>query len=294
MINKIKFLKNPIVLGVIFALSAGYAFTEGPGHATDWSTFRAWTLGLPHEMGVWNPYWGKLILNPIASLPQDPGHLILNFITYTALLFSSGQIWSFLTFATNDQVWVGNLDGFIILGMCLARRRHPFVIGTGLFLISIKPQFLPLGLYYILKSRNYRIFIVPGLLLILSLLLYGNWFPEWLATFPPTPHQSVNVSFYPWGLALWLLLPLAADKERFVLAATVLSSPYFNQASLITLFAFHYLVWAALPLIFLSWISPVLVAPFVLVYALLSNPEGFKFKRTGWDYLTTILNCRMC
>lgn len=261
--------KTALTSSVILALSTGYAFASGPGHAVDWATFRLWTLGLPYQMGVWNPYWTRLLLLPLAGLPQDIGHVGLNLATYSALFFASGQVWSFLTFAVNNQAWVGNLEGFMMWGMILARRRNPYVVGAGLFLMSIKPQFAPLAAYYIWQRRDHRILFMPLFLVSLSFLLYGNWLPRWVAILPPTPQGNINVSWFPWTLPLWLLLPFARDKERFVLAATAVSVPYFNQVSLATLFAFPYRWWAAVPLIILTWLDPRLLAPACLLYALL-------------------------
>jgi hypothetical protein len=65
---------------VILGLSLGYVFAAGFGHAIDWSSFQLWTLGFPPGLGVWNPDWTRLLLYPIAGLPQNVGHFILNFI----------------------------------------------------------------------------------------------------------------------------------------------------------------------------------------------------------------------
>ncbi len=266
-------MKCLLVVGLVVGLSIGYALAEGPGHATDWQAFRQWTLGLPHDMGIWNPYWAKLLLSPLAWLPQDAGHAVLNGLTFMTVLIAGNQIWPLLTFALHDNAWVGNLDGFIILGIILARCQSPYITGGGLFLLSIKPQYLPLGLYYLWRGRDYRLLILPFIGFSLSLLIYGNWLPEWLAILPPTPHQSVNISFYPWSLPIWLLIPFAADKERFILAATIVATPYFNQISLITLFAFGWSTWAAAIFIILSWTSPLLIGPGALLYALFIQPE---------------------
>lgn len=281
-------MKSPFVIAIILGLSIGYAFAEGPGHATDWQAFRLWTLNLPHEMGIWNPHWAKLVLAPIAWLPQDVGHALLNLLTFTTALIGGHHLWPLLTFALHDHAWVGNLDGFIVLGIILVRYQHPHLVGGGLFLLSIKPQYLPLGLYYIWQHKDYRLFILPVIGLCLSLLFYGNWFPEWIAILPPTPHQSVNVSFYPWSIPIWLLLPFASDKERFILAATMVATPYFNQVSLITLFAFRWTKWAVVIFILLSWFSPILIGPFALIYALWIEPEA-PVTRNYFDHFTTNL-----
>jgi hypothetical protein len=265
----IKAIKKQATWGLVLGLSIGLAFAEGPGHGIDWHTFQQWALGLPHELGVWNPYWLKLIIFPLVSQPQDVGHALLNIFTFTTVL-AVGHFWPILTYVLLDHAWVGNVDGLIILGIILARRRNHHVAGIGLFLQSIKPQYLPLSLYYIWQHKNYRIFIIPIIGGILSFVVYGNWLPEWLATFPPEP-KGANVSLYPWTLPVWLLLPYVQDKERFVLAATIVSSPYFNQISVITLFAFLWPPWAAATIIVLSWLNPTLVGLFALVYTLVKS-----------------------
>lgn len=284
--HNLRLMKRIIAMSMIIGLSIGYAFTKGPGHATDWHAFRLWILGLPHEVGVWNPYWTKLILAPIAWLPQDIGHALINGLTFTAVSLSGNHLWPLLTFALNDHAWVGNLDGFIILGIILARCQNPYLVGMGLFFQSIKPQYLPLSLYYMWRCRNYRLFVIPLAAFGLSLLVYGNWIPEWLAILPPTPPQSINVSFYPWSIPVWFLLPFAADKERFILSATIVATPYFNQVSIITLFAFQWSIWAIVILIALSWLSPILVGPFALIYAFLRGANATPSSKILCDFLT--------
>lgn len=284
-------LKRLAGVGLALALACGYAITSGPGHATDWSAFRAWTLGQPHQMGVWNPYWTKLILLPVAGLPQDMGHFFVNMATFTSVLAASGQLASFLSFSINEQAWVGNLDGLIVWGIILARARNPYVVGSGLWLMAIKPQYLPLSLYYVWQNRNYRLFLIPTAGFLLSLVAFGNWIPEWLATFPPTPHSSVNVSFFPWALPVWLLLPFVADKERFCLAAIIVSSPYFNQASLMTIFAFSWPFWPMVVLLALSWLMPTWLGPFTLIYALLLKPHSY-YLADFWREMASVWNSR--
>jgi hypothetical protein len=217
--------------------------------------------------------------------------MILNLISYVGIWVSSSQLWSLLAFAVNDHAWVGNLDGIVVWGMALSRLSNAYVVGTGLLLISIKPQYFPMGLYYIWRCRNYRMLVVPLIGLVLSFVFLGNWLPEWLATLPPTPPEHINVSFFPWTLPLWLLLPFAADKERFILAVAIISVPYFNQVSLFTLFAFRWHKWVIIPLILLSWVAPLWLAPFVVIYALLITPDQ-KIANVIWPIIAKIhKNC---
>lgn len=264
-------MKHIVTVGLLVGLSIGLAFAEGAGHGIDWQTFRQWSLGLPHELGIWNPHWLKLFILPLAYQSQDVGHALLNLLTFTSIL-AVGHSWPLLSYVLLDYAWVGNIDILVVLGIILARSRNPHVIGTGLFLQSVKPQYLPLSLYYIWRHRNYRIFVVPLVGFLLSLIMYGNWLSEWIATLPPQP-IGANVSFYPWTLPIWLLLPFALDKERFILSATIVSSPYFNQISLITLFAFQWPRWAAIIIIVLSWINPSLIGLFAVIYALIRSSQ---------------------
>lgn len=225
-------------------LAAGYAFTDGLGQGSDWYLFWQWCRGVSSE-GVWNPDWGKLVLMPLSYFPQEIGHFAVNLVT----VFSVPP-WSFLTKTVHSNLWYGNLDGLIFVGLLLARSGNPYVGGVGLFLMSIKPQFLPLALFHL---RDPRRVIIPLTLFLLSLVILGNWLPAWLSLLPPAPDFRVSVSLYPYSLFLWLFIPLARDRELFIFSATALTMPYFNSLSLLVLFAFSLPGWLMVSAIVLSW-----------------------------------------
>lgn len=267
-----------LTFGLSLGLAIGYSIVNGLGHAIDWRDFRLWALGLPHEQGVWNPYWAKLTLLPIAWLPQNMGHLILNSMTIVAILFvQQFNILPLFSKYVHVEMWYGNLDGFVIIGIIMCRLLNPYWVGAGLFLISMKPQFLPLALFYVVKSRDIRLLIIPLIGFLLSLLFLGNWLPEWFALMPPTPKPEVNVSLFPWALPVWFLFPFAKDKERFVLAATALTMPYFNVLSLIAFFAFLWPTWVMLIIIAGSWLKlNTVVIVVALLYALFWEKSSLK------------------
>lgn len=265
--------------GLVIGLAVGYALANGFGHAIDWLDFRAWVLGQPVEQGVWNPYWGKLVLLPLAVLPTRAGHAGLNLANLAAVLLLSRSVWPLLMSPLHSLLWYGNIDGFVAGGVGAAREKNPYLAGVGLFLVSIKPQFGPLALYYLVKRHDVRLLAAPLVGFLLSLVVFGNWLPEWLALMPPTPKPEVSVSLWPWSLPIWAVLPWVRDKERFVALATALTVPYFNELSLTVLMAF---CWPWELLVF--WIAygwagmGQAIAPAGLVYLLWPSKSEVKWK----------------
>lgn len=260
---------QPIRLGLLGGLAAGYALTEGLGQGSDWVLFWQWSRGT-FVQGVWNPDWGKLILLPLSFYPPAVGHFAVNLVT---CLVVPG--WALLVKTTHSTLWYGNLDGLVLVGLLLARHSNPYLGGVGLFLMSLKPQFMPLALFHLRDSRR---LIIPLSLFLLSLLAFGNWLPGWLSLMPPAPDFRVSVSLYPYSLFLWGFVFFAKKKELFVFSATALTMPYFNSLSLLVLFAFDLPTWLKISVVVLSWLNGgTAIALLVLLYAM-EGYESFNYR----------------
>jgi hypothetical protein len=75
----------------------------------------------------------------------------------------------------------------------------------------LKPQIgvLPI-LFVLLHRKDWKLLVVPAIVYLASFIHWGWWIPKWLAALRPIgdvgPFLASNVSLYPYGLVLLLML----------------------------------------------------------------------------------------
>ena len=284
-------LKGTEKLGalIIFLLAGLAPFVPSAG----WDFLAAYrTAVLTGNYGVntWNPYPTYWLLYPFAILPPLIGYLLWNLFTAVCVI-AALKFWRgpFLMFALSlPGFWLfylGQLEGVMALGLVLASLSSPWAVGLGLTLLTVKPQ---IGLFPIvfvlLRRRNWRDLLVPGLVYGLSFLYWGWWIPEWLAALPnPADRPSlINIDFWPYSL---VLLPILwwkrSDLKIWLIEQSAIMpySPVYSLSPLFTMFLpiwINVLIWLLfLPAIFTTYPIPGFLIPLgLLLSVLLAGKKG--------------------
>ena len=252
---------------VVLAQTAGAYFF---GSGFDFTLFREATLD--HNPYVWLPAYGYWLLRPIMLLPSRLSLVIIVFLSsslmaYTGYKLTGSGLPALLSSAGFLSAETGQIDGFVALGLLLGvlacERRKPHLLGGALLLMSLKPHIaLVAAVWLIVYLRDWRTFLIPAGVFLLSLLTDGLW-PLDLLQSPP------HVTMVPHNVSLWricgpLLLPLLllpflfhhrSPRRAVTLAVAVsaLAMPYYNFYSLDVLFG------VGAP----SWLMPLTYLPFL-------------------------------
>jgi hypothetical protein len=231
-----------------FVDSAGWDYYEA---------FRRATLTGQYNIKTWNPYPSYWFFYPFAVLPPRIGFLFWNLVTAGAFIYTIGRFQGrFLPFALSLPVFwiffIGQLEGFVALGLTLSMFAPPIIAGFGLLLLTLKPQIALFPLLFVLwRRRDWRMFIIPVVVYLLSFLQWGFWIPEWITAVlnTQTRNYPTNVSGFPYALLLLPLLWYARRSLKVWMLFSALLSPYFAVYSLAPLFAlfspgwFHLFIW---------------------------------------------------
>ena len=196
-----------VVLCTIFFVMARY-WPPGPDY---YFTFRPVTKSFfsgetqlydSNSTGYFNAPWGILLIAPTLLLPPNYGQAVMTITTLVGLLFSIHAINSIqgerrisilaLVLAitnlhTFDLLIRGNIDGFILIGLALGwisvKQRKPFLLGIGLWLLSVKPPNIILAaivmIWYTREwSRKDKLISIAPVCLTFLLSLYF-FAPDW-------------------------------------------------------------------------------------------------------------------
>ncbi len=203
------------------------------------------------------PYFAQWFLAPLRLLPDFPfawGVWTVVSVTGILALAHYTKVNPFLlliSFPALGQIWLGQVDVFVAAGLVIFLfSENPFIRGLGIILALTKPQLtaLPILFCLLMESRRFipRLFLIPSIVLILSLMLYGfDWIPRWLA------HTSNGLPLHVWRLAsldIWkfgiFLAPLPLlfreRRERLVsgLLVSALATPFFGVYSYLVFLLF--------------------------------------------------------
>ncbi len=179
--------------------------------------------------GIFLP-WAVAVIQPIALLPVVWARAIIQAGTLAALLLLAGPrpvAWLLALTSAPAILLIfkyANLDAISGLGLLLPP-------AGGLILLAMKPQSVGLAALVWLTQGRWRAFVPLGIIVVLSTLLW----PEWLARLRMSPAGALNVSLFPWSLAVALpLLWYAVQRRDPLLAAvaTPLAAPYIALYSL--------------------------------------------------------------
>jgi hypothetical protein len=203
---------------------------------------------------------GHQTAGPAAAAGQPDGLTLLNVskIRWGSYLRGANKFWLLLSFPAFWGLWVGQLDGLVMLGVALGfwavQQQRPVVLGLALALLLAKPHIGgPTALLYLYWLRHWKAPATFAAVVLLSMLVWGGQWPYlWLRNLwlesggGATAAQGTNISLFPYGLLAWrcccCLWPPAADHA--VLAATFLSTPYAPIYSLLALLVLPLPWWA--------------------------------------------------
>ncbi len=214
------------------------------------------------------PYYSYWFLYPLQFIPPDLLFPFWTIVTVSGLLIlcrftGINPMLLFLSFPTFGQVWLGQIDILICLGLTLALLgKKPYLRGIGITLALIKPQYAGVAVIYLLTKEKQRVktLLIPAAVFALSLIVFGiTWPIEWIQ------HSISNLPPHVWRLAahdtwwlgvllLWVPFLFEDRRERFEVGTIVsaLSSPFIGVYSYIIFLLFNLKKWWFVPLSF-AW-----------------------------------------
>lgn len=200
--------------------------------------------------GLYNPPWSLLLTLPTVLVPAELGQALINALSAIGIVLALSRFgkglprWIWALAATPFFVFMlfirGNLDGAVLLGICLswwgATERRPWTLGLGLWLVSLKPinalPLLPFVVFLTWRwSRKQRLKALVPLLasLLIAFPVSGFDWPMRYVRFslasPPAAYLTVNL----WKFGQVLDLPIST---RVVAAALVLCATAFGVRQL--------------------------------------------------------------
>lgn len=239
-----------IGIAVLFCLGAFAPFVPGSG----WDFLEAYrkeTLSGGYGNVTWNPYPAYWLFYPFAVLPPRVGFLLWNLFTavsFTITLYQTNT--RILPFAFSlPTIWIffnGQIEGVITFGLFLTLFAHnPLFIGMGLALLTLKPQIGALVILYTLfHRRNWRDFVVPAIIYLLSFAHWGWWIPQWFATLQTSDRAtSLSLSLLPYSLIFLPLLWLKRFSLKIWFVVESMIMPYFAVYSLAPLMCLGIPIW---------------------------------------------------
>jgi hypothetical protein len=180
--------------------------------------------------------WVLIPVIPFALLPEEIGRslwLVLSIGMFALICYRLGgkpiTLLAFLLSAPIAHcIQVGNVEWIVLLGFLLPPQ-------VGLIFLAIKPHnTLVAIIYFVVEAWRkggikevFRITWPVALISLLSLLMYGLWPLRAGGTFSPT--GVFNISMWPYGIPMGLLLVLWAIRDRnqkAAMAATPFFSPF--------------------------------------------------------------------
>lgn len=202
---------------------------------------------------TYNPLPAYWFFYPFAILPPLAGYMAWNLANAAGVILAV-RYWksSLLAFSLSIpcfwMFYAGQYDGFFAGGLVLAAAANPWLAGFGLFVLTFKPQvgLIPI-LFLLLKRRDWRMLVIPAGLYLLSFVVYGWWVPWWLGRlklgYDTNLLTPVNISMFPIGLVLLLLLFRYRDSLKIWMLAGTLAVPYFAVYSLASFFTVEAPAW---------------------------------------------------
>lgn len=195
--------------------------------STYWSDVRS---GAPSTFYLRSPYPALWLFSVYASLPLTIAALLWYGTNAFGYLFALHRFkGSHLLVALSVPcVWTfvgGQIEGILALGLALAMTGSPLWAGLGITLLSFKPQLGALAIIFVMvKRRDWRIFVIPAGVYLLSLLRWGFWIDDWLNAVSGFANPGL---LFPYKLVLLLLLPWIRDLPVWLYVESLVM-PYFG------------------------------------------------------------------
>jgi hypothetical protein len=273
-------LNAKIIMLIVLILIALPILYSGLPRGVDWpDNFRPAALAMLHgqspydrdDFHFYNAPWTLLPFIPFALLPYQLGRLctfLAGLLAFCYVAYKmNAKYGSMILFLTSWPViaclYEGGIDWLPMLSFVL-----PAPIG--LLFAAMKPQIgFGIGLYWLADAWRVggmpavvRTFLPVGILLLVSLQLYGAWF----ARFSDLTRVGWNISLFPYEVPVGLYLlwaAMAQKRSRTAMASSTFLSPYISGFSLaVPLVA----LFEHPRLLFLAWAC---LWAYVLVHALL-------------------------
>lgn len=245
--------RQAAMLAVLFLALYAVGTRLPPGF--DWTILH--TQGVPQ---FWMPWTG-----PLLAVLSLPALFALTVIGVGVRTRRSGPSLLALALAlvSLPTLWVlflGNLDGLVVLGLSLLPWGAPLVL--------LKPQVASFALL-----SNRRRIVAAAVWLALSLLLWGPWPLGWTELMEPgwRAEWVQDISLFPWGLLLALpLMWFSRGDEDLLMAAGSLGTPH--------LFPYHFIVlMPALARMKLPWMIATWLVSWTPLLANWIGPAGWHF-----------------
>jgi len=212
------------------------------------------------------PYHLSWFLYPITFIPPRLLWPAWTLFTILSLLWASHRLNTngllvLLTFPAIGQIWLGQIDGILAIGLTLALlATNPYVRGIGLLLASVKPHVAGAAILVLLwyDQNRWKTLVIPVIALLTSLAVWGlDWPIRWLlARHEPPLHVWRLATLFPYGLlAFPSLFWLKGERQRIqgALLASALGMPFYGTYSYVTFLVFA-TPWWAVPLSYL-WLG---------------------------------------
>lgn len=221
---------------------------------------------IPFEQGCLDcgfvPYFAQWFLSPLHLLPAYPASwpvwAAVSLVGFMVLAYFTdvNPLLLLTSFPMLGQIWLGQIDIVICTGLVIfLLAKNPYLRGLGVALALTKPQLTALALLFglLLEHRTvlWKLFIVPLIVFVLSLLVWGvDWPMHWVSnalTSLPT-HVWRLASSDIWRFGIFLLpLPFFIGERRKRLEAgllvSALATPFFGVYSYVTFLLLHSTWW---------------------------------------------------
>ncbi len=203
-----------------------------------------WTDPYQGDFHFAYPPWLALILAPFSLIPSPIGRALFGAVSLICLAYALHRLdgdFVALLLLTVSPMFVsvavnGQVDAWPTLGLALSLLPGLWAQSAGILLLLLKPQVFGLAVIVIwLKSPFKRqILLICAGAGLLSLLAYG-WWPGAVAAMIPQLYRAADVSLWPYGLPVGVILfAIALRRQNVLLAAlsTYFWAPYFGWYSL--------------------------------------------------------------
>jgi len=236
-----------------------------------YTAYRGETLSGIYEYSF-NPYPAYWFFYIFAVFPPTLGYTLWNLANAAGFLYAL-YYWKtdLLTFSISIVcLWTffgGQMEGLLAGTLSLALHANFWIAGLAIFILTFKPQFgIIVILFVILHRRDWRLFIIPATIYLLSFIVRGWWLPEWLAhlrTGYDLIGKHTNISLYPLGLVFLLLTLRYKNSLKIWMLSASLAMPYFPIYSLASFFTIQPSPW---------WVQAAIWA-FYLIAGIFSSSE---------------------
>ena len=212
---------------------------------------------------AFNPWHASWILFPLRLIPELILWPVWTLLTLLGIIWATRRLetniaFVLLAFPTIGLIWLGQVDGLLIVGLALAlTAKNPYWRGVGLLLASVKPQVTGIAILVLLWHDKERLktLIIPALVLMASAIVWGvDWPLRWIAS-----RRAIEMpvwglaTLFPFGLIAFGGIFLVKDKQKQVAAALLASAlavPWFGIYSY-AVFLVFFAPWWAIPLSYL-------------------------------------------